>query len=86
MEETEVNCLAGESVRGEISGIVGRRGTFPEVEGRREMRCGEGKVNSLTTIPASLSANWTFRGGLGLEGLFGCRCGIAGGGRVGLGK
>jgi len=50
------------------------------------MRGGEGKVSSLTTIPASLSANWAFRGGLGLEGLFGCRRGIAGGGRVGLGK
>lgn len=81
---------AGEGVKVEISGIVGRWGTLPDAEGRREMemRGGDGKVISLTVISSSISANCTFRGGLGagLNGLFGWRCGIAGGGRTGLGK
>jgi len=64
---------------------------FPDAEGRREMRGGEGKVMSFTVIGASApsvpeSANWTFRGGSSIDGLFGCRCGIAGGGKIGFGK
>lgn len=89
IDGTDVRRSAGERVRGEISGIVGRWGTLTDAEGRREMRGGVGNVNSLTVIPAALplgSANCTFQGFLGLEGLLGCRRGIAGGGRTGLGK
>ena len=50
--EVEMKRSAGESVSGEISGIVGRRGTFPEAEGRRGSRGGEGNVSSSIGIPA----------------------------------
>jgi len=84
IEGTELKRSNGESVRGETSGIVGRWGILPDVEGRREMRGGVGKVISLMVIPASLSVNCTFRA-CGLDGRFGWRFGIAGGGRTGLG-
>lgn len=70
----------GEGVRGDTSGIEGKRGGMYDSERLLVGRGGEGKVRSLITIemfePAAPVFTWRSRAAFG----------VAGGGRTGLGS